>query len=243
VVYSNMELPGLGKQCAEASCNQLDFLPLRCDSCENVFCKDHLTYNLHSCPNAYKKDVQVPVCPLCGIPVPVPRGQAPDILVGQHIDSDCKSDPAKQRRKIFTNRCNKSGCKRKEIVPVKCAVCLLNFCLKHRHCQDHECKEPTSAGRSASELRNYSVFNNSSRPNKVTNTEATSSSRNTQNLTTIQGTLSEDEALARALAESMKTSTSEQAEDDQDRLLAQAIAASQQQQQHRQSISKSCSLS
>ncbi|XP_075465686.1 AN1-type zinc finger protein 2B isoform X2 [Ascaphus truei] len=94
-----MEFPDLGKHCFEPTCKQLDFLPLKCDACEQIFCKDHVTYEQHKCSSAYKKDVQVPVCPLCNIPIPVTRGQTPDIVVGEHIDRDCKSDPAQQKRK------------------------------------------------------------------------------------------------------------------------------------------------
>lgn len=54
----------------------------------------------HNCPLAYKKDVQVPVCPLCNTPIPTKRGEQPDIAVGAHIDSDCMSSPAKDRRKV-----------------------------------------------------------------------------------------------------------------------------------------------
>uniref|UniRef100_A0A8C5QRL2 Zinc finger AN1-type containing 2B n=1 Tax=Leptobrachium leishanense TaxID=445787 RepID=A0A8C5QRL2_9ANUR len=139
-----MEFPELGKHCLEPTCKQLDFLPLKCDACEKIFCKDHITYILHHCTSAYKKDVQVPVCPLCNIPIPVTRGQTPDIVVGDHIDRDCKSDPALQKRKIFTNRCGKSGCKQKELMKVICNDCRGNFCLKHRHPLDHDCKGNTA---------------------------------------------------------------------------------------------------
>lgn len=72
----------------------------------NDFCysKDHMTYAQHSCPNAQSKNVQVPVCPLCNNPVPSPRGQPPDIAVGDHIDRDCQSDPAKKQRKVCFNK-------------------------------------------------------------------------------------------------------------------------------------------
>ena len=45
----------------------------------------------------------MPVCPLCNIPIPVKRGEPPDIKVGQHIDTDCQSDPAKEKRKVSKN--------------------------------------------------------------------------------------------------------------------------------------------
>lgn len=89
----------------------------------------------HKCTSAHKKDVQVPACPLCGEPVPTPRGISPDMTVGQHIDQYCKSD----KTKIFTNKCTFRGCKKKELIPVQCGQCKLNFCLRHRHTTDHEC--------------------------------------------------------------------------------------------------------
>ena len=50
-----MELPHLGKHCNEKTCNQLDFLPMKCDACSQIFCKDHLQYDDHSCSSSYKK--------------------------------------------------------------------------------------------------------------------------------------------------------------------------------------------
>lgn len=49
------------------------------------------------------QDNQVPVCPLCNNPVPVKKGEMPDVVVGQHIDRDCQSDPALNRRKVWLN--------------------------------------------------------------------------------------------------------------------------------------------
>ncbi|KAM6966348.1 AN1-type zinc finger protein 2A [Tautogolabrus adspersus] len=134
-----MEFPDLGEHCSEKTCKRLDFLPMKCDACQEIFCKDHITYANHKCMSSYKKDVQVPVCPLCNIPIPIKRGEMPDIKVGEHIDSDCKSDPAQRKRKIFTNKCSKGGCKQKEMMRVTCDQCHLNYCLKHRHPLDHDC--------------------------------------------------------------------------------------------------------
>lgn len=64
------------------------------------FSKDHFNYSQHSCNNAFQKDVQVPVCPLCNKPVPSKRGEQPDIAVGEHIDRDCQADPAISKRKV-----------------------------------------------------------------------------------------------------------------------------------------------
>uniref|UniRef100_A0A8D0PYH8 AN1-type domain-containing protein n=1 Tax=Sus scrofa TaxID=9823 RepID=A0A8D0PYH8_PIG len=93
-----MEFPDLGKHCSEETCRQLDFLPLRCDACKQDFCKDHFACAAHNCPLAYKKDVQVPVCPLCNSPVPVRKGELADAVVGAHMDGGCKSRPRRDEK-------------------------------------------------------------------------------------------------------------------------------------------------
>ncbi|XP_030069194.1 AN1-type zinc finger protein 2A [Microcaecilia unicolor] len=140
-----MEFPDLGKQCSENTCKQLDFLPLKCNACEQVFCKDHITYSQHKCTSAYKKDVQVPVCPLCNIPIPVRKGVVPDIAVGEHIEQKCKYNPSQHKQKIFTNKCLKPGCKKRELIKMVCDQCQSNFCIKHRHPLDHECSSSSGS--------------------------------------------------------------------------------------------------
>ena len=54
-----MELPHMGEHCTESSCKRLDYLPMKCDACEQLYCKDHLLYDDHSCTSKYKKDIQV----------------------------------------------------------------------------------------------------------------------------------------------------------------------------------------
>ncbi|XP_075035684.1 AN1-type zinc finger protein 2A [Mixophyes fleayi] len=135
-----MEFPDLGKHCSEVTCKQLDFLPLKCDACEELFCKDHITYDHHKCSSAYIKDVQVPVCPLCGAAVPVKRGVLPDLAVELHINRNCGYDSSMRKQKIFTNRCGKAGCRKKELMKVECVQCGSNFCLSHRHPLDHDCQ-------------------------------------------------------------------------------------------------------
>lgn len=114
----------------------LDFLPMKCDACNQVFCSSHFNYEQHSCASGLRKDYQVPLCPLCGEPVPTAPGVEPDLTVGEHIDKQCKSDS----RKIFTNQCSHKSCKRKELIPVNCSQCKKNFCLRHRHTADHQCQ-------------------------------------------------------------------------------------------------------
>lgn len=66
----------------------------------NSSSSEHYSYSSHNCPVAYKKDVQVPVCPLCNRLVPGKADELPDIRVSRHIDSDCSSDTAVSRRKV-----------------------------------------------------------------------------------------------------------------------------------------------
>ncbi|XP_017858075.1 PREDICTED: AN1-type zinc finger protein 2A [Drosophila arizonae] len=213
-----MEFPHLGQHCNEPTCNRLDFLPVKCDSCEKVFCASHYNYERHKCPGAHKKNFQVPICPLCGEPVPTAPGVEPDLTVSQHIDKQCKSDS----KKIYTNRCHAKGCKRKELIPVQCSQCKLNFCLRHRHTSDHDCKpaSTTSALDSASASTSQGVFKIFSdtrakaaqaaerrlQSKAQTNTKskpvpaATATVAQRTQVQNIQGNMTEDEALAHALA-------------------------------------------
>ncbi|XP_013776706.1 AN1-type zinc finger protein 2A-like isoform X2 [Limulus polyphemus] len=217
-----MEFPDLGEHCTDLTCNQLDFLPMKCDACSKIFCKDHFPYGQHNCEKAYQKDVQVPVCPLCNKPVSVKRGEPPDITVGEHIDRDCLSDPA-AKRKIYTNRCSLKGCKQKELIPVICSQCKQNFCLKHRHPADHKCEgfqrtshiiSPTEAAgvaRTQNKLTSTNALSAWTSPTTSSGlyTPVPSRSKTNETLVTaihIQGNLNEDEALALALQNSLSNS-------------------------------------
>ncbi|XP_074857704.1 AN1-type zinc finger protein 2B isoform X2 [Carettochelys insculpta] len=257
-----MEFPDLGAHCSEPACKRLDFLPLKCDACEQIFCTDHITYTQHRCTSAYKKDVQVPVCPLCNIPVPVRKGEMPDRVVGEHIDRDCKSDPAQRKRKIYTNKCLKPGCKQREMMKVICDQCHGNFCLKHRHPLDHEC---SGAGRSLSKAGHAAVTRAQS-PAGAAGTSSRAASRATGRpaaglpaplpgrggvmaapqpgstsppALALQNGLSEEEALQRALEMSLAESAHGSArplsaQEEEDLALARALAASEEEYQRRQ---------
>ncbi|XP_021371212.1 AN1-type zinc finger protein 2A-like [Mizuhopecten yessoensis] len=255
-----MELPHLGTHCSNKSCKQLDFLPMKCDACSQIFCGDHITYNCHQCTESYKKDNQVPVCPLCNQPIPIKKDEMPDVVVGQHIDNDCQSDPARKRRKIYTNRCSHKGCKHKELIPVTCDKCRKNFCLKHRNEMDHDCKGFENSGRGVSKTGAAAVFRNQTQPTRPSATGSSKAKPQQSTLTqhnfgrdldrerrerqigqggsrAVQGGMTEEEALARAIQMSMaetpaphNTNTSNKPltqQEQDDLLLAQAIAASQ----------------
>ncbi|XP_074823088.1 AN1-type zinc finger protein 2B isoform X1 [Natator depressus] len=241
-----------------------DFLPLKCDACEQIFCTDHITYTQHQCTSAYKKDVQVPVCPLCNIPIPVKKGEMPDAVVGEHIDRDCKSDPAQRKRKIFTNKCLKPGCKQREMMKVICDQCHGNFCLKHRHPLDHDCN---GVGRPLSRAGHAAVARAQASSSVAAGTSSRGASRpatrpaagppapapsrggvmvrlppssTSPPAVALQNGLSEDEALQRALEMSLAESAPgsaralSSAQEEEDLALARALAASEEEYQRRQ---------
>ncbi|XP_010124233.1 PREDICTED: AN1-type zinc finger protein 2B [Chlamydotis macqueenii] len=246
-----------------------DFLPLKCDACEQIFCTDHIAYAQHNCTSAYKKDVQVPVCPLCNTPVPVRRGEMPDVVVGEHIDRDCKSDPAQRKRKIFTNKCLKPGCKQKEMMKVICDQCHKNYCLKHRHPLDHDC---SGAGRPLSKAGHAAVARAQASSSKTVTTSSSGAARPADSPSSpasarggraaplqacstsppavmLQNGLSEEEALQRALAMSLAESAHPPStQEEEDLALAQALSASeaeyqQSQRQAHGSKPSNCSMS
>lgn len=201
-----MELPHLGQHCSEKYCHKLDFLPMKCDACGAIFCSEHFSYQTHSCPSAYRKDVQVPICPLCSEPVPTPRDVSPDVTVGAHIDQFCRSE----KKKIYTNRCTFRNCKKKELIPVSCTVCRQNFCLKHRHFSDHECPGSGQPAAAATKTKTSFVtpFTLAAQAAIQRQQRQPASvaipARGASHVTAVQGTMSEDEALARALALSLQ---------------------------------------
>lgn len=161
---------------------------MRCDACQEIFCKDHITYANHKCMSSYKKVTVKHQCYSCLHVV------ASDFLLLFCRMSRCQyvlyaTSPSLSREErcltlkwantstgtadrtllrererfrstlmrlallpvcgqnnwasvfqIFTNKCSKGGCKQKEMMRVTCDQCQLNFCLKHRHPLDHDCK-------------------------------------------------------------------------------------------------------
>ncbi|XP_042869526.1 AN1-type zinc finger protein 2A-like [Penaeus japonicus] len=265
-----MELPHLGTNCAEPTCRQLDFLPFTCNMCKKEFCVDHHKYEDHSCPESYKVDVRIPICPLCNQPVPSKRGEAPDLAVNDHMENNCKN----KNKKIYTNKCSANGCKTKEMIPVSCNACGLNYCLRHRHTTDHDCKGPAATSRekagkaamsrsstsrgqsngtisrglsnladaSAQGIRRYfspSPPSTGPRPTGHSQQQQRQPVRTPASVSSLQGGMSEDEALARAMAASVQDAnkaprvqqqqpsrTGSGPQESEEEQLARAIAAS-----------------
>ncbi|KAI1315385.1 zinc finger, AN1-type domain [Mortierella claussenii] len=148
-----MELPSIGKHCSDSNCAQLDFLPYSCQYCKQIFCQDHWRLEGHVCPNrdaASQQDQRVPVCPLCDKPVPIKKGEDPNLRMEQHIAAGCPEPATTTSKPIYTNACNVKGCKNRSAIPIICQMCRLNYCLKHRLEGDHACSghQPSANGNS-----------------------------------------------------------------------------------------------
>lgn len=205
-----MEFPELGQHCCETSCNRLDFLPMKCDACKKIFCKDHFQYVAHSCTVGISKNVQVPVCPLCNRPVPSRRGDPPDVAVSSHIDRECRSDPAQAKRKAFTNRCSLKGCKQKELIAVYCRQCGLNHCLKHRHPDDHNCTAKVLSPAGAAAMARIRQRPTNTLAQAKATPQRACATQNCVGASAVQGNLTEDEALALALQQSLYEAESQE---------------------------------
>ena len=176
------------------------------------------------------------MCPLCQRPIPVTkRGDPPDLAVSRHIDSECQSDPAKERRKVFDQRCAVKKCKKKEMIKIWCDDCGRNHCLTHRHPQDHDCKGKPSAGQAAAAAALRRLDQGPSKTKaKATATAApkAQAARRPTTAADVQGQLSEDEAMARALQASMASAAASTAEgptltqEEIDRMTALALQES-----------------
>jgi hypothetical protein len=202
--------------------------------------------------------------------------------VSAHIEENCQS---KKKEKVFTNKCNKPKCKKKELVPCICDSCHLNFCLTHRHTADHDCKGPQKSSQPASRAAAAAAAratssSSSSGQSKIGNffsgpfrteqprqpSAAAAAAMNRQSgrgftpgrpllaPANPNAGMSEDEALAAALAASMADSSLQSApartqlspEEEEDRMLAQALQESErmsrQQGQAAGSGDKNCNL-
>eukprot|EP00736_Rhodelphis_marinus_P012532 Rmarinus@m.4474 len=129
-----MDFQTLGSKCSFEQCQLHDFLPFECDLCKKKFCNEHRLYEAHECPNAYMKSSTVPICPICGQPVPVKPGEDANLTMSRHIDQLC---PKQKKRDL--KACALASCNTKDIVLVRCQTCGQKFCMRHRLEADHSC--------------------------------------------------------------------------------------------------------
>ncbi|PBP24357.1 AN1-like Zinc finger [Diplocarpon rosae] len=111
----------LGTHCQFTYCNQLDFLPFRCESCRGTYCLDHRSETGHKCPKAGEWAAR--------------RRRAnfstPSLGAGKimaEIEKPCASPACKT---VIGTSLSTS---------VHCSMCNRDYCLKHRLKEDHDCK-------------------------------------------------------------------------------------------------------
>ncbi|KAI8991461.1 hypothetical protein BDF20DRAFT_904108 [Mycotypha africana] len=108
-------------------------------------------------------DVRVPICPICDKPVPVKRGDDPNVRMNAHIQSNCSDLEPKN-----DNTCRKKGCTAKMLVPIHCPECGLSFCVKHRLAIDHQCtgKPSKPSTKKSAKLHLFNVNSSNSSANQ-----------------------------------------------------------------------------
>ncbi|KAG8773310.1 hypothetical protein FRC12_002585 [Ceratobasidium sp. 428] len=137
----------IGNACSQATCNQHDFLPIRCDLCDARFCSDHFRPTEHQCPkyDPLKADRVAPSCPLCNAPVSIPAGQDPNPRMDAHIMNECPIAGNRRSAKSQSPRCASSKCSKVLIAPIRCNSCRKDFCPEHRFPQQHSCASHSAA--------------------------------------------------------------------------------------------------
>lgn len=112
----------VGKHCESEYCNQLDFLPFYCQSCEKTFCLDHRSETAHKCARAGAWAERKRLAELA----------RPSAGEGRQV-----------RDYVAQKPCAAQSCKTTvgtSLVPgVHCQGCNRDYCLKHRLKEEHDC--------------------------------------------------------------------------------------------------------
>ncbi|KAK4144538.1 uncharacterized protein C8A04DRAFT_11451 [Dichotomopilus funicola] len=133
-----------GSHCQYSYCNQLDFLPFRCQSCDKTFCLDHRTEDGHACTN-------------------------PGAWAARKREAELAKHSAGEGRRmrdlIAQKPCADDNCKTTigtALIPgVHCTNCNRDYCLKHRLPEDHACSsKPPIGARAVSAAHAAVVANN-----------------------------------------------------------------------------------
>lgn len=127
-----MEFIDLGKHCRV--CNTKDFLPFKCEFCGYFFCKEHRTE--HACTSAN----------------PLSQSKTHSNTANTHANTHTNTrvntanthanttqPTPKKRKRLPRFKCDHENCRAREKFAIKCFKCGLNFCLKHRFQDEHNC--------------------------------------------------------------------------------------------------------
>ena len=122
------DLDAIGAHCHYEYCNQLDFLPFRCESCKETYCLDHRTESAHACPKPGAWSAARRSTTLRS--TTSPGSQKPTVATG----TQCSHPQCKTLINTHTS------------VGVQCPTCNRSYCLKHRLKEDHSCSTLTPIG-------------------------------------------------------------------------------------------------
>ncbi|KAL2866857.1 AN1-type zinc finger protein [Aspergillus lucknowensis] len=118
---ADKDLESIGRHCQYEYCNQLDFLPFRCESCRGTYCLDHRTETAHSCPQAGEWARRRNA-----------TGQTTTPGTATLKPTIYNSDQcAHLSCKTLINTLKDPG--------VRCPDCSRQYCLKHRLREEHDC--------------------------------------------------------------------------------------------------------
>lgn len=117
----------IGAHCQYAYCNQLDFLPFRCESCRGTFCLEHRSETGHRCPKAGEWAARRRKANLTKPSLGAGKSMA-------EVEKPCASP--KCSTVIGTSLST----------AVHCSSCNRDYCLKHRLKEDHDCKNLVPIG-------------------------------------------------------------------------------------------------
>ncbi|CZS93213.1 hypothetical protein WAI453_000900 [Rhynchosporium graminicola] len=118
----------IGSHCQYTYCNQLDFLPFRCESCRGTFCLDHRSESSHVCPKAGEWAARRRRANL----------STPSLGAGKSMIKDIEKPCASPTCKITIGTSLSTS--------VHCGTCNRDYCLKHRLKEDHDCKNLVPIG-------------------------------------------------------------------------------------------------
>ncbi|KAI3607698.1 sec14 cytosolic factor [Moniliophthora roreri] len=145
----DQQLLSIGKQCSHEACHLVDFLPFKCQHCQESFCQEHFKVEDHSCPkyDASKHNRVAPSCPFCNNPVAIPPGQDPNVRMEQHFEKECPVMLGKTVKKS-TPVCERGKCGKVLYAPIRCDKCRKQFCPAHRFPGDHTCNASATSSSS-----------------------------------------------------------------------------------------------
>eukprot|EP00055_Hartaetosiga_balthica_P000219 m.135999 g.135999 ORF g.135999 m.135999 type:complete len:306 (-) comp10347_c0_seq1:210-1127(-) len=240
-----MEYPHLGNHCFVSSCNKLDFLPFQCTGCHNTFCDEHWRHDNHNCVVQIFEDYQSFTCPVCKNVVRPQRNENPNIAMEAHIASGCKKNKVRKARPnqcsasgckvkevvpMMCDKCNSN-------------FCLRHRHPADHHCKaspsSSKSTKPSSSPSSSSSSRALQQQMKNKKKGASSATSRTNHSHNKQGIklredtkasqissssqwkeftprtTSLNGGLSEDEALALAVQQSQQRQQSHQQQHQQ----------------------------